>query len=132
MEKLIKIHYLEDNLNENFNTFMKNNINISDQSSNSLFFDKLKENYKYIKYILSKDFEYLNNKFILWGLILMPSDDHYTALLVNVKNEQFLIEKGKSYYYNDIINNNEIIPVENWKNILDKEVPVLALYQKEN
>ena len=62
----------------------------------------------------------------------MPSDDHYTALLVNVKNEQFLIEKGKSYYYNDIINNNEIIPVENWKNILGKEVPVLALYQKDN
>ena len=78
---------------------MKNNINISEQSLNSLLFDKLKQNLKYIKYILSEEFEYLNNKFILRVLILMPSDDHYTALLVNVKNEQFLIEKGKSYYY---------------------------------
>ena len=88
---------------------MKNNINISEQSLNSLLFDKLKKNLKYIKYILSEEFEYLNNKFILRGLILMPSDDHYTALLVNVKSEQFVIEKGKSYYCNDIINSNEII-----------------------
>ena len=77
---------------------MKNNINISEQSLNSLLFDKLKQNLKYIKYILSEEFEYLNNKFILRGLILMPSDDHYTALLVNVKSEQFVIEKGKGYY----------------------------------
>ena len=63
----------------------------------------------------------MNNKYILGGLILMHSDDNYTVLLINVKNVQFLKEKVKSYYYNIAINNNRIIPIENLRNILEKE-----------
>ena len=120
----------EDNLNENFEEYMKNNVKISEENLNSLLYDKLKNNLNYIKIILTDEFVYLDNKYILRGLILMPSNDHYTALLINVKNEQFLIEKGKCYYYNDAINNNEIIAIDNWRTILEKEVPVLAFYQK--
>ncbi len=38
------------------------------------------------------------------------------------------MEKGKYYYYNNVINKNEIISIESWRNVLDKEVHVLALY----
>ncbi len=62
----------------------------------------------------------------------MPGDDHYTATLINIQNNSFLMEKGKSYYYNDRMNNNEIINLENWKSILNNEVPILVLYEKES
>ena len=42
------------------------------------------------------------------------------------------MEKGKSYYYNDRMNDNEIINLENWKCILNNEVPILVLYEKES
>ena len=59
----------------------------------------------------------------------MPSDDYYTATLIDLQNSSFLMEKGKSYYYNDRRNNNEIIYLENWKSILKNEVPILVLYE---
>ena len=62
----------------------------------------------------------------------MPSEDHFTLTLINLQNNSFLMEKGKSYYYNDIMNNNEIINIENWKRILNDEVPILVLYEKES
>ena len=64
-------------------------------------------------------------------MISMPSDDNYTTTLINLNNS-FLMEKGKSYYYNDRMNDNEIINLENWKCILNNEVPILVLYEKES
>ena len=60
----------------------------------------------------------------------MLSDDHYAATLNDLQNNSFLMEKGKSYYYNDRRNNNEIIYLENWKSILKNEVSILVLYEK--
>ena len=42
----------------------------------------------------------------------------------------FLSEKGINYYYNDRKDNNEIIPLINWKDKLDEDIPVLALYER--
>ena len=42
----------------------------------------------------------------------------------------FLIEKGKNYYYDDRKNNNEIIPLINWREKLNEDIPVLALYER--
>ena len=37
--------------------------------------------------------EYLNNNPILRILTLLPIDDNYFSLFINIKNENFLIEK---------------------------------------
>ena len=64
------------------------------------------------------------------GLICQEYSGYYTAILINVAINFFLIEKGKNYYYNDNQNNNEIIPLGNYKEKLDKDIPVLALDEK--
>ena len=47
-----------------------------------------------------------------------------------MQTNYFLLEKGLNYYYNDRKDNNEIIPLNNWKDKLDEEIPVLALYER--
>ena len=120
----------EDNLNANFDKFLISDIKITEFKLNSLLFNKLRENIDYIKKIIVEEFKYYNIIYRLRGIISMPSNDHYTATLVNIQTESFSIEKGKSYYYNDNSNNNEIVPLEDWKVILNDEIPVLILYQK--
>ena len=88
------------------------------------------DNIFYLDRFLEDDFEFLGVKYILRGVILMPSDDHYTAMIINIKKDNFLLDKGKSYYYNEEINNNELILYENWRDILKTDIPVLALYEK--
>ena len=120
----------EDNLNANFDKFLISDIKITEFKLNSLLFNKLRENIDYIRKIIVEEFKYYNIIYRLRGIISMPSNDHYTATLVNIQTESFSIEKGKSYYYNDNSNNNEIVPLEDWKVILNDEIPVLILYQK--
>ena len=122
----------EDNLNDRFSNYLINNEAVSENKLNNLLFNKLKDNIKYIEHIIVEKFEYANNKYKLRGIISMPSDDHYAAILIDLQNSSFLMEKGKSYYYNDRMNNNEITYLENWKSILRNEVPILALYEKES
>ena len=120
----------EDNLNDRFSSYLISNEVVSEDKLNNLLFTKLKDNIKYIEHIIVEEFEYSNYKYKLRGIISMPSDDHYAATLIDLQNSSFLMEKGKSYYYNDRRNNNEIIYLKNWKSILKNEVPILLLYEK--
>ena len=53
-------------------------------------------------------------------------------MIINVQETSFLIEKGKNYYYDDRMNNNEIIEIINWKEWLKTNMPTLAIYEKDN
>ena len=112
----------------NFDNYLKDNLKINEEILNSLLYKKLKDNISYLEHIIEDEFELLNSKYIFRGLILMPSDDHYTAMIINIKKDNFLLDKGKSYYYNDSLNNNELINYSNWRDILKSEIPILALY----
>ena len=76
-------------------------------------------------------FNFINKKYKLKRLINMPDDDHYRNI-IEFEIESFCMNKGLLYYYNDNRNNNEIIPLDNLREILSKEIPILPLYEKEN
>ena len=40
------------------------------------------------------------------------------------------MEKGKTYYYDDTKNNNEIILLNDWRSKIKENIPFLALYEK--
>ena len=79
----------EDNLNDRFSNSLINNETVSENQLNNLLFNKLKDNIKYIEHIIVEKFEYDNNKYKLRGIISMPSDDHYAAILIELQNSSF-------------------------------------------
>ena len=75
-------------------------------------------------------FTFCDNSYQLRGLICQSYAGHYSTILINIPMNSFLIEKGKNYYYDDRKNNNEIIPLINWTEKLNEDIPVLALYER--
>ena len=117
----------EDNLNEDFEL---NKEAISEAKHDLLIYNKLKNNISYIKKLLVDDFIFCDRSYQIRGLICQEYAGHYSAILINLQTSYFLLEKGLNYYYNDRKDNNEIIPLINWKDKLDEEIPVLALYER--
>ena len=95
-------------------------------------FNKIKANLDKIEYILVNNFEIFGSKYEIRGIIAQPFVGHYNAMIINVQETSFLIEKGKNYYYDDRMNNNEIIEIINWKEWLKTNTPTLAIYEKVN
>ena len=118
----------EDNLNEEFLNF--NDTKISVGEHDLLMFNKIKNNLGYIEYILENEFEIFGAKYEIRGLITQPYAGHYNAIIINVQEPSFLIDKGKNYYYDDTKNNNEIIEIDNWKNWIKNNIAIIAIYEK--
>ena len=53
----------------------------------------------YIQHIIVDEFEYYKFKYKLKGIILLPSDDHYTSTLINLQNNSFLMENLLYHLY---------------------------------
>ena len=85
---------------------------------------------KDLAFILVDNFEIFGPKYGVRGIIAQPFVGHYNAMIINVQETSFLIEKGKNYYYDDTMNNNEIIEIINWKNWLKSNMPTLAIYER--
>ena len=117
----------EDNLNEDFEL---NKEAISEAKHDLLIYNKLKNNINYIKKLLVDNFIFCDSSYQIRGLICQEYAGHYSAILINLQTNYFLLEKGLNYYYNDRKDNNEIIPLINWKDKLDEDIPVLALYER--
>ena len=56
---------------------------------------------------------------------------HYSSLLINVKEDSLLVKMGHNYLYDDNNNNNELILVENWRDLILDYIPFVALYEIE-
>ena len=117
----------EENLNEDFEFY---NEAISEEKQDVLIYNKIKNNLFYINNMLVDTFKFCDTSYQLRGLICQEYAGHYSAILINVQMTSFLIEKGMNYYYNDRKNNNEIIPLINWRDKLNDDIPVLALYER--
>ena len=116
----------EGNLNEDFELYKEA---ISEAKHDGLIYDKIKSNLDYIKKLLVDSFIFCDCSYKLRGLICQEYAGHYSAILINLEINYFLLEKGLNYYYNDRKDSNEIIPLINWKDKLDENIPVLALYE---
>ena len=117
----------EDNLNKDFEL---NKEAISEAKHDLLIYNKLKNNINYIKKLLVDNFIFCDSSYQIRGLICQEYAGHYSAILINLQTNYFLLEKGLNYYYNDRKDNNEIIPLINWKDKSDEDIPVLALYER--
>ena len=118
----------ESELNEEFEIFP--NVDLSIKEHDNLLYNKLISYFKYIEYILDNDFDIYNFKYEIKGIIAQPKVGHYCGIIINVDEPSFLIEKGKSYFYDDNLDNNEIKECYNWKDWIKKNIPIIGLYKK--
>ena len=114
-------------INEDFELYKEA---ISEAKHDVLIYDKIKSNLDYIKKTLVVSFIFCDCSYKFRGLICQEYAGHYSAILINLEINYFLLEKGLNYYYNDRKDNNEIIPLINWKDKLDEDILVLALYER--
>ena len=73
-----------------------------------------------------------NKKYLLKGLICCPFSGCCNTILINLSKDLHLLKKGLNYFYDDSQNNNQIIKIENnWRNLLNNNLPFILIYQKE-
>ena len=108
--------------------------------ANILNFEIIFENYNDIvfKYdntikIFKEKIEIYKELFTLKSIICIPTDDHYTVYLTNVKDNNCLgLDKNLNYYYNDLYNNGEIIPYDKTlSDLIKKKIGYIFIYEKE-
>ena len=66
--------------------------------------------------------------YYLKGLICTPTYNHFTSLVNNSIYNIFNLEKGLNYLYDSNANSNKIMEVKNLNEILEENLPYLALY----
>ena len=76
---------------------------------NNIIWNKINQKIDNIINVITEDFIIYNVKYNLKGFICSPFPGHYSGLLFNLKEEIYLLEKGFTYYYDDLNNNNEIL-----------------------
>ena len=98
---------------------------------NNIIWNRIKSNIDIIINLSVDNFEVYNTKFKLQGIISCPFARHYTAFLLDLKDNIYLLEKDNCYYYDDISNNNEIIKLNsNYKDKLKDNLPFILIYKK--
>ena len=112
----------------------KRNVN-SIETLNSLSFNREKKNLLTIKRILKEEIEVFNTKYLLRGLICCPFSGHYSALIIKLFEDFHVLKKNKNYFYDDRLNNNEIIEIieikDNWRDIINNNLPNILIYAKQ-
>ena len=83
-----------------------------------------------IKYIIKKSVSINNILYKLVSIVSSPYARHFNGILIDLKEDCHLLEKNTSYFYDGQKNNNEIIPITNWKEILDINYPYILIYSK--
>ena len=64
------------------------------------------------------------------AVICTPKYNHFTALIINYRGDNSLLERGFSYYYDSMSKYHDIIKVKTYKINLKDNLPYLALYGK--
>ena len=100
---------------------------------NNLIWNRMKENINTIINLIVDNFVVYNTKFELEGIISNPYSGHYTAFIINLKEDLYLLEKANNYYYDDISNYNEIVKLNiDYKEKLRNDLPLILIYRKTN
>ena len=56
---------------------------------------------------------------------------HFSGMIIDLDYEYKNLQKTNNYYYDDLKNNNEIIETNNYKDILNENLPLILIYKKE-
>ncbi len=100
------------------------------EKQNLLAFDRLKNNLGLIKSLIKESININNILYKLLAIVCSPYAGHFNGIIIDLKEDYHLLEKNKSYFYDGQKNNNEIIPITNWKEILDRNYPYILMYSK--
>ena len=104
----------------------------STEALNLLSFNREKKNLLTIKSIIKEEFEVFNTKYLLRGLICCPFSGHYTGLIIKLFEDFHVLKKNKNYFYDDRLNNNEIIDIkDNWRDMINSNLPNILIYVKQ-
>ena len=92
----------------------------------------MKDNIKIIKDKIVEKFSVYNFRFSLKAIICSPFSGHYCGILINLEKDENLLKKGKNYFYDDLKNDNNIIEIEDYNNILDQNIPYILVYSRDD
>ena len=110
-----------------FDLSIGNDINDEKGNSNSLpvqnilAFNRLKANKDLIINLIKDSIFLYNTKYELAGIVGTPYSGHYSGIIINMKADSHLLKKNLNYYFDNQLNNNEILEIKDWKNILNKD-----------
>ena len=103
-----------------------NNLEVEERS----FKNRIIYNREIIEF-LKENLILFNEEYKLAGFINTPKSDHYTALIINLNNDNIKLKKGLNYYYDDFSPEYNIEEVsEKYKSLLMKVNPYIAVYLK--
>ena len=71
-------------------------------------------------------------RYNLKAVICTPKYNHFTVMLIDLKEDIFSLKKNNDYFYDGISKNHDILLIKNKTLKLSKENPYIALYQKIN
>jgi len=92
----------------------------------------MKDNIEIIKDKIVEAFSVYKFKFSLKGIISSPFSGHYCGILTNLEKDENPLKKGKNYIYDDLKNDNEIIEIDDFYDILDQNIPYILVYSRED
>ena len=98
---------------------------------NLLAFNRLKDNLNVIKNMILDNFMINNNSYCLIGIVCSPYSGHYNELIINMNEDVNLLKKSKNYFYDSQKNENYILPIDNWRDVLDNNYPYILIYLKK-
>ena len=80
-------------------------------------------------FFIKEDFIVFDTKYIWRGIIFYPFSRLYREIILNMKEDLQYLKKGKNYLYDDRLNNNEIIEInDNWSFKLDNNILNILIY----
>ena len=63
---------------------------------------------------------------------MLSFSGHYSGLIINLIEDFHFLKKNKNYFYDDRLNNNEIVEIKNnWKDMLNSNLPNILIYAKQ-
>lgn len=92
----------------------------------------MKDNINIIKDKIVETFSVYKFKFSLKAIICLPFSGHYIGILTNLEKDENPLKKGKNYFYDDLKNDNNIIEIDDYKELLDQNIPYILVYSRED
>ena len=78
--------------------------------------------------MIKDNIEINNKRYYLRGIIFSPEFNHFTALIIKYENNLYNLQKDCIYYYDGNSYYNNIKKIDNVEQLLEKDLPSLALY----
>ena len=98
---------------------------------NLLAFNRLKDNLNVIKNMILDNIMINNNSYSLIGIVCSPYSGHYNGIIINMNEDVNLLKKATNYFYDSQKNENYILPIDNWRDVLDNNYPYILIYLKK-